>query len=404
MEEGTDKAVLLMLDVPPSALCGIDLLSFTTSPRFHGIKHLPPGLHFVFTAINNSSSVRHGVWLRVERPSSQPAEVLIKKWDAEKEELVDEKDEAEQLRWRANLGAIWREGLSPYRQTVGQRDDDEPVEETNDWQALTDCITPTLLTRITRGDWSHWALSSASSAKEDLEEIAGLPSNAAGEEPGHELHFLPVDLRRTWREGAIGRERTEGAQDRSWALGFIIDRHCSFRLENEIIGELQMTFLMVLTLGNYSCLEQWRRIVSLLFTSRSATKTRPDLFVRFLKALKVQLQHCDDVDGGLFDLTDEGGVMLKRLIRSFRRWVEEYDEDDVGTVLDALSELEEFLKSEYGWDLTGSYLRRGMLELEDGEQVEVEIDEYDYDDETGEYAPVVVDLPEDYASLRIDDS
>jgi A1 cistron-splicing factor AAR2 len=33
-----------------------------------------------------------------------------------------------------------------------------------------------------------------------------------------------------------------------------------------------------------------------------------------------------------------------------------------------------------------------MLELEDGERVEMEVPGFDADDESGEYAPVVVDL------------
>ena len=40
-----------------------------------------------------------------------------------------------------------------------------------------------------------------------------------------------------------------------------------------------------------------------------------------------------------------------------------------------------------------------MLELEDGEQIEVQISGADEEDETGEYAPVVVDLGENGPTL-----
>ena len=37
-------------------------------------------------------------------------------------------------------------------------------------------------------------------------------------------------------------------------------------------------------------------------------------------------------------------------------------------------------------------LKRCMLELEDGERVEMDMNDADEEDETGEYAPVVVEL------------
>ena len=61
-------------------------------------------------------------------------------------------------------------------------------------------------------------------------------------------------------------------------------------------------------------------------------------------------------------------------------------------VKEELEALEVFLKAEYGWHLGNEFLRRGMLELEDGEQVEMEMEEMDGEDERGEYAPVIVNL------------
>ena len=54
--------------------------------------------------------------------------------------------------------------------------------------------------------------------------------------------------------------------------------------------------------------------------------------------------------------------------------------------------LEGWLKEELGWELNDNFVRRGLLELEDGEQVEVEAGEMEEEDERGEFAPLVVDL------------
>ncbi|KAI9826122.1 MAG: hypothetical protein M1832_000571 [Thelocarpon impressellum] len=379
-----------------SPLCGIDLLSFTSSPRFHGIKNLPAGWHFVFTGATKSLSIRHGVWFRVESTGSGPAEVFVRKWDAQKEELAAEKDEAEILRWKANLGSIWKEGLTPYRQsaTVAANDAGEGfVEEKSDWGRLTDCITPSLLSRVTGGEWNDWTLTSASSAKVDRDVIPGLSEEESTSRPEKELNFLPVNLKQTWRVGAVGRERTEAAKDRSWALGDVIRNYCSWGEEKEVVGEMQLTFLMVLTLGNYSCMEQWKRVLNLVFTCQTAAKDRPDLFTRILQVLKLQLRHCDDVEGGLFDLRDEGGSMLKQLLRNFRRGMEEvFDGTEASEVQQSFAELEAYVKNELDWELGDSYVRTGVLELEDGEQVEMELNDLEGEDERGEYAPIIVDL------------
>jgi A1 cistron-splicing factor AAR2 len=46
--ETADSSALLLLDLPQGALAGIDILSFTTTPRFRGVKNIPDGVHFAF--------------------------------------------------------------------------------------------------------------------------------------------------------------------------------------------------------------------------------------------------------------------------------------------------------------------------------------------------------------------
>ncbi|KAK8195077.1 A1 cistron-splicing factor [Phyllosticta capitalensis] len=389
----TNKACVLLLNLPPRALGGINLLSFTTTDRFKGIKELPSGWHFVFTSSTSSLSVRHGSWFRVNNLPNSPPEVFIKKWDAAAEELVAETDASEVLRWRANLGAVWREGLTPYRQSAS-KDGEEQEERETDWRNLTNCMTPEMLFRILGDDATpdHWTLTSASSAARDMDDIPGLSKEQSAFHPERELRFLPVNLKQTWREGATGRERTDAARDRSWALGELVEQHCARQDEDEIIGEMQFTFLMVLTLNNNSCLEQWRRLLELLFTCKSAVVERPGLYVKLLQLLRLQLKRTQDAEGGLFDLSEEGATLLKSLLRRFRKALDELQGPQKSDVMDELDELEEFLKSEYGWQLDDAFVRRGMLELEDGEQVEMDVAGYDEDDETGEYAPMMVEL------------
>ncbi|KAK3076890.1 hypothetical protein LTS18_011725, partial [Coniosporium uncinatum] len=337
------------------------------------------------------------------------------RWDPATESLVEEHDATELLRWRANLGGVWREGLTPYRQSASASASDHsdstiaglPQEEIGDWPLLTSHITPHLLTRICGPTPNHWALTSASSAKRDMDDIPGLTASEASGVLGteRELVFLPVDLKRTWREGATGRERTEGAQDRSWALNDLIARYCGDGDdgggggENEVLGEMQFCFLMVLTLNNYSCLEQWKRILELLFTCVRAVEQRSGLFVRMVKVLRLQLQNCEDVEGGLIDLTDEGAKLLKGWMRRFKKGLESVSGVGKQEVVDELDELQEYLKERHGWEVEGDFVRRGMVQLEDGEQVELEVGGWDEEEEEGDWAPVVVELTDEQRKM-----
>lgn len=397
--ESADSAALLILGLPPQALAGIDLLSFTVTPRFRGVKELPPGLHFVFAGTSTAFSERHGLWFRVASTTPDGPPLIISKWNADAETLESDTNEANGLRWRANLGSIWREGLTPYRQTSAETSV-KPGDETNDWPSLTSAITAALLSRVTGGDPSNWRLTSASSARRDIEDIPGLNESDKKElQADKELYFVPINLKQTWREGATGRERTEAAQDRTWALEHIAREHCTDGDINEIIGEMQFCFLMILTINNFSCLEQWKRILSLVFTCRSAVSTNPDFFIRAIAALRLQLQHCKDAEGGLIDLADESGSLLKQLLVRFRKGLEGSTGTGASDVIDELDDLEDYLRQHHGWQLSGDFARSGVLELEDGEQVQMESHAFDEDDETGEYAPQIVDLTPEQARL-----
>lgn len=458
---------ILLPDLPPKTLVGIDLITFTSTPNFHGIRDLSPGWHFLYTGATETLSLRSGAWFYIgdittagkgsndtalvaqgrnrNKNGTQNApvpEIYIWKWSANTESLValdSESDSARQesMRHKANLGSVWQSGgLFKYRSRIApsmlvkpmmesetgekneedkpkpqieariQTEDDAQTEENGrrDWSGLTDRISPTLLSRVIGNPevdvdgHPRWVLSSASTANRDADHIPGVDSPAEpeiSEEAEREFGFIPVDLKRTWREGAVGRERTEAAKDRSWALGDLIDRYAGEASGgNQLLGELQFTFLMVLTMMNYSCLQQWKRLLELILTSRGAVLDREAFMSEVLRILSLQLQRCDDVDGGLFEIDgDEGGAFLRDLLMKLRQSVDDLVGDSASEVKLELDKLEEWVKAEYDWELRrGTVVRHGMLQLEDGEQVEMDWDGNDEDEETGEYAPVIVDM------------
>ena len=159
----------------------------------------------------------------------------------------------------------------------------------------------------------------------------------------------------------------------------------------EVLGELQLCFLMILTLANYSCLAQWKRLLTVLCTCREALEEIEGYFGEVLRVLELQLRHADDVEGGLFELRDEvGSKWLRGLMAGFVDAVEETGAGE-GELQGEMKQFQEAMHERFGWEGKDSVLRRGILELEDGERVEVSMDGADEDEERGDYAPVIVE-------------
>ena len=163
---------------------------------------------------------------------------------------------------------------------------------------------------------------------------------------------------------------------------------------SQILGEMQLCFLMVLTLANWSCLAQWKRILGLVFGCRTAVAEIPTFFVTFIQVLASQVRCWDAVEGGLFETAEEGAEKwLVGLLGKFKDGVREVL-GEKGEVWEELGKLEAVLKEGLGWEVLEKedVLKRGMVELDDGERVELEMEGADEEEEKGEWAPVIVNL------------
>lgn len=427
------STTILFLDVRPKTFIGINLSSFNTSTNFQGIANVPDGLHFIYTGTDANLSLRHGQWLKIRKSTEEPS-IVVLKWDNEHEQLNEIDHDNEQTKTLVKrLPEIQRRGLIDYKALREASSDaraeatenlDEDEKSSDQWPGLSSHVTPRLLTRVLSKSSEKrttipWTLTSVSSAPADTEHIPGLTSaeTQTALADMQNLDLLPIDLKQTWPDDAVGRTRTDMARDRSWYLSHLVtdlttpsagggygdETLSQARAAKELLGELQFSFLMVLCLANYSCLEQWKRILSVLFTCRSALIEAEEYFVGVIRVLRTQLQRTDDVEGGLFELADESAsAWLRKLIKTFKHNIEEVfadlrekqtgQESKAGEKLEsALEGLEKWLNVRYGWEDERNVLRRGMVQLEDGEMVELQADELDEDEETGEYAPVVVE-------------
>ncbi|KAF8473295.1 AAR2 protein-domain-containing protein [Kalaharituber pfeilii] len=223
--------------------------------------------------------------------------------------------------------------------------------------------------------------------------------------------------------------------------------------DKELLAELQLTFLHALTLSNFSCGEAWKRILALCFTCETRVLTHPEFYVRLMDVLLAQLgtglscftaarsassgndgsgsggdpgTRASSVDDE--DENDAGAATyipkflaesssssnstaatpnIPRLLRTFLRTLHRIQSDlpppvgehqkthrQLEALLERFGQLERLVEDKLGWTVdTSKVVKRGMVQLEDGEMVELELAGLlgEEEEEEGE-GPVVVEL------------
>ncbi|KAF3933601.1 hypothetical protein ABW19_dt0207019 [Dactylella cylindrospora] len=265
---------LILLDLPPSSFCAIDLASFTTSPRFRGIRNIPPGIHFCYLSPTSDPTDQENTSriIDLDDPSSLQAHTstsslhfrtgfffaaspsipyIIKKWDSKTESLLNESQipTADVENIEKNLQEIYREYLSPYEKLQ------VPEDKVSVWNTLSSSINSSqrALTRTLGASWSCESTRETKWEKEELDEAIRSKTEISGnrkfgpEKPpdydnvrdgGKEvLDYTRINLKRTWPPNAMGRERTVWARDRSWVLTDIFRSLTSNYMEGAASGE-----------------------------------------------------------------------------------------------------------------------------------------------------------------------
>ena len=175
-----EGAALVVLGVPPATEFGIDMNSWNTGEKFCGVKMIPPGVHYVyFSSVNvstRSTSPRTGFFHVFGR-----GDVLVKRWEAETEDMVDSSVE-EVDRVRADLrGLDSRLGEYPY-------------ESWPKWISLSNRLTEASLSRLE--PLSGKVCSVADLVAEEGQEEGGeprLPAMVA--RPGTSIRYTALDTR-----------------------------------------------------------------------------------------------------------------------------------------------------------------------------------------------------------------
>ena len=294
-----------------------------------------------------------------------------------------------------------------------------------------------------------WRVESASSGAQDRDDeilskiqlpqgIENTRMNINKSKDDQTLNILPIDLKRTFPPTATGRERTLAAQDRSWYLNHLISTYlvphthpppptCIVQLDpgsREVLGELEFAFIHALTLANYSCSQAYMRILTICLTCEERILTKPGFYHRLIEVLITEVGVGLDCfappdaamgDGELGGAEGHGEAeawapdwltegpnplpkLLRRFLRTLKRLLGEVElaqhRETLEELLTRLCRLEAVVESKFGWVIdTSKVVKKGFVQLEDGEMVELEMTALleEEEEEEGE-GPVVVEL------------
>ncbi|KAJ3107756.1 a1-alpha2 repression [Phlyctochytrium planicorne] len=270
-------AFLITMDSPNNLEFGIDLNEWEIGPKFKGMKLIPPGLHFYFYSPKAGATSRIGVFKFFELK-----EVVLKKWDVESEDFMDEENlDPEYVK---SLKSALREldsslGAYPLLPTA-----ESPEPTYKKWIRLTRFITPKVLFRILPKSGKV----TGSSCTSRFTEVEAIEADSIF------INFAAFDLRRSFPPGATPDLIMKYSIDKSYLLQELI----SGTFENDyrmLLGELQLSYILLLSGHIYDGLEQWKALLTLLSNSPEAIQTsNATLFNDLLDVIDGQLRECPE--------------------------------------------------------------------------------------------------------------
>lgn len=413
--------VFLTLGLPEHFIVGLDAMAMTTNKSLLGFREIPQGAHFLWVQQPSGVS-RCGYWFT----RGVQAAVRTKKWDAQNETL-GEPSQAEAREVEASVKSVYPT-LQPYTLHAHRDVPATALEGTlpewarspgSLWHTLTNAISDPTLERITsRKDVNEYLVDSMDCAKDTFQ----TDNRSSGDGPtitgiNNNLNFLFTQDFHDLQVLDLGPTQSRVA-DTSLRVQSLLNASSTNpgpATEEDILAELQFTFLTGTHLGNPACLEQWWNLVlKIVLRAYTLAGSRPRLSRGLLQTLHAQLfyaehyvgpsssQPGDDEGAGqkglssedrpIFEYKPQNKDKLYRGLVGYKRRLNDmalsgqlgYATAEQQLVRRTFEELESWLWRR-GWDLSGEQ----KIEREMGGM------RMDDSDEEEDEQPVVVELDED---------
>jgi A1 cistron-splicing factor AAR2 len=253
-------SIIRLQNIPPGSQVGLDLHSWQSGPNFRGIRDVPEGLHCLHVTIANVSLTKYAVWL-----STCPGQSASYAWQAIEQSLIRQ-DSPNDLHLGEEMFFV-----------------SCPSEPDKQYTAISRHLNADTVRRFV--PLGTVVTSTSTSNTETLaEELKKLDASLSASAADRILQFTTVDLKRSWRPGAVGRELTEQSLDKSWLLRSTIQCCGS---QAGFLAEFEFCFLSVLLYGSLAACDQYNILLLLVANAKSALLTEQAFFEDFLALLHV---------------------------------------------------------------------------------------------------------------------
>lgn len=397
------QTTIILHGIPKDAagqwLLGIDSQFFNVNELLNGIKLIPEGIHLFHYSIPVtsaddtksapdqkliSSSLRFGFWFECK-----DSDVLLVCWDTVLEKLVvvNPDEEMERLNYTKallSLGDIYPMMVS-YPEDKGKWD---RLTNFIDFEILEDFLPQATET------YSGEISTVMSSREENMVLLDVLKAKSPGQQyedqSNAELKYTIFEFKRP-RDDSQGIEQTtENYLDKSWYLKELYGHDLEF-----LLGELQLSFLNFVILGNFCSSVHWCNILKLVLMSAKFMVQSQGFSIKFLDIFRDQLHILpkeylvDEVGGNNFiNIKTYADIMenfAKDIIPSWR-------ENNAnccgkmkmgGMVLEKWSNIVILHQQRFGIDLN----TLGAASVDENDIEVYDLDQYDENDED---APAIV--------------
>uniref|UniRef100_A0A1I8BST8 Protein AAR2 homolog n=1 Tax=Meloidogyne hapla TaxID=6305 RepID=A0A1I8BST8_MELHA len=284
--------ILILKDFPEGCEFGVDCRTWTVGRKFLGIKMIPPGIHFISMSVPGAPKIAffHNFTLK---------EIVLRKWDKKNEDLINcVSDDVELERVRSNLMNL-DSHLGVY-----------PFTDYQLWVSFSSYLTPKTLNRLPPTN----KLGRISSQVE----MTTLESETEKQlNDPHGLSIVDKEHRGRIRFSDESGLPVMNTKDDDSKLRFTeiptitladtclkksgID--ASDRLEKfieavgdskEVLAELQFAFIIFIVGEAYEGFDQWKRIIHLVCSCKSALEKHPEFFNDLLMVLHYQMKMVPD--------------------------------------------------------------------------------------------------------------
>ncbi|KAJ2903376.1 hypothetical protein GGI21_004437 [Coemansia aciculifera] len=300
--------------------------------------------------------------------------VVVRKWCKDTEQVVDSVSAVDVERIRLGLRDL-DSGLGAYPLQSAVSGESTYQK----WRMLTCYITPDILQRVLP---AGGAFSSATgsvyeddemeAARRMLEQKTGLPVPPTAEKLANELmdrfEFPRIDVRHSVPPQLADPSLVcRYGVDKSWLLKSLMARYWHSDAKG-LLGEFQLSFLIILVGQNFAGLEHWKRLLHLVLGSEEALKDLvlvESLFVPMLVSLGTQLAECPKEFGS--SVLDQDNF-LAHVLTTFVLSVYESEEGQGKQVLEAqLDQIRLTLAARFQWALPSGKQTQDDADVEEGE-------------------------------------